>query len=303
MVVDPPFRGEPDVDRSRQRTEPLLDPAPGPDALHLGVHDPGVLVDLAEEILAVDELERPTPEVLKPQAEPIELLLLAVSHEPDDFDLVVVAGVREAFPDTAPASGPRDDEVHLREVEHCRVVEVGHELVREERSDPRVPEQEVVRRLHGLRRREPIRQPIVEHLTKQLQVRPVLPGQPGDGRRHDVRRRVEAVPAGERVRHDLVEHLDVEVPGGQLSDRATQQFPRFDPIEEFEEQDPEDDLFRGLVAVVGDVADHVLTYSVGRPVRVRKPVSGQNWIPSPGPRLPPDSAVEDVLSQCGEPPV
>ena len=81
----PHFRREPHRERCGESSELLLDPGAVPDALGVGVSDAGVLVDLTEEVLAVDELERSSPQVLEVKAAAGELVDLSLGHKADEI--------------------------------------------------------------------------------------------------------------------------------------------------------------------------------------------------------------------------
>ena len=61
-VVELPFGGIEEADRGRRRLELLLDPGSARFSRDLRVRDARVFVDLAEQVLTVDELEPPSPE-------------------------------------------------------------------------------------------------------------------------------------------------------------------------------------------------------------------------------------------------
>src|SRR5579862_2313321 len=77
----------------------------------------GVLVDLAEQVLAVDELELPSPQIPERQPQALELVLRPFGHGADDLGLGEAPRVREALLDAAASPWPCNDEGHLREVD------------------------------------------------------------------------------------------------------------------------------------------------------------------------------------------
>ena len=67
----------------------------------------GILVDLAEQVLAVDQLQPPAPERLEVEAEAVELRLLPSRHEPDQVGVVMppVSAKHFRMPSIAPGPG------------------------------------------------------------------------------------------------------------------------------------------------------------------------------------------------------
>jgi hypothetical protein len=102
------------------------------------VNHPRVLVDLAEQILAVDQLERPSPQLLERQAGARKLGVRELGDRPDDIGVVESSRVREALRDAIACAGTRCHEVHLRKIDDLAVVEVDGELKREEAAQRRV---------------------------------------------------------------------------------------------------------------------------------------------------------------------
>ena len=92
-LLDVPFRGEPCGQRFGVDTVGLFDPVPAADPSHFRMCNPGVLVDLAEQVLAVDELQRPSPEALKYQTKPVEFYDLN-----PDFDRGILAVMAAIVP-------------------------------------------------------------------------------------------------------------------------------------------------------------------------------------------------------------
>jgi hypothetical protein len=125
------------------------------------MHDAGILVDLAEKVLAVDKLQRPAPEILEDDPARGELVFLPVCDEPDEVSLVVVAEIEKTLTNPAPSTRTRHRKLHLGKVQNTGVVEVRDELVREEGTDPPISEQRLISSTHGGARRQTLGQPIV----------------------------------------------------------------------------------------------------------------------------------------------
>src|ERR1035441_4905326 len=132
-----PLRGEPRCNRRGDRGEPLLDAAPAAMTGDAGVDHASVLVDLAEQVLDVDQLQRAAPQAREFKPEPPEVLGLVAGGEPDDFGFDTVSGRAEAFPDAVARTWPGDHEVHLAEVDRDRVVQVDAELIAQEVAERR----------------------------------------------------------------------------------------------------------------------------------------------------------------------
>ena len=62
---------------------------------------------------------------------------------------------------------------------------------------------------------------------------------------------------------------------------ANEQFPRFNLVEHFKEECPEEYVFWRLCAVINHVTNEVLAYSVGRTVHVRESIFPENRVVSP----------------------
>ena len=65
-AIDAPFGGIPVLDRLGRGTIDLLDAGTTAGPFNVGMLDSGILRDLAEEVLTVDELKSPSPEVAEP---------------------------------------------------------------------------------------------------------------------------------------------------------------------------------------------------------------------------------------------
>src|SRR4051812_49233167 len=118
----------------RTRFIPLFDAGPPTFRCGLWVHYARVLIDLAEQVLAVDRLERPSPKAAEAESQPTELLLGQLRHRVDDLVLRHAAGVAEALLNPAPCAGPRDHELGLLKARELAVVQVDGELERQEVS-------------------------------------------------------------------------------------------------------------------------------------------------------------------------
>ena len=96
---------------------------------------PRVLAHLAEQVLTVDQLQWPAPQVAKLQSLSGELLVLGLRNTADHVRLREITQRIEALGDPATGTGPWDDECHLVEIAQRAVVEVGYELVCQEVPD------------------------------------------------------------------------------------------------------------------------------------------------------------------------
>src|SRR4051794_35437613 len=93
-----------------------------------------VLVYLAKEVLAVDQVEWPAEEPVELQTESLEMFLLRLDRVANDL-LLDPAGVgAETLPYAVQCSGPGDHELILVAVQHLRIVQVDRELEGEEPS-------------------------------------------------------------------------------------------------------------------------------------------------------------------------
>jgi hypothetical protein len=104
LVIDAPFGREEQPDRLRGGSEPGFDPLAG--AGQLGGGLAAVFVGLAEQPLAVDGVQRPSPQPAERQAEASELLILPFGHPQHDLGRGVVAQVLEALLDAAQCDDP-----------------------------------------------------------------------------------------------------------------------------------------------------------------------------------------------------
>src|SRR4051794_12476564 len=69
--------------------------------------DPGILANLAEEVLAVDESQPAAPKALEVDAEPAELPVLSFRHQRYDFPVGQASCVLEALADAVPRARSR----------------------------------------------------------------------------------------------------------------------------------------------------------------------------------------------------
>ena len=193
QAIDAPLGGIPVLDRLRCGAIDLLDAGTIADAFEIRVLDAGILRDLAEEVLAVDELEPPAPEVTEPEAEPFELVLLTLGDHPDEVRFGQATKFREALSDTVQGTGAGDDELHLREVGDVAVVQVSHELVGEEIADGWVGTQQTEDVSHRACPCDLLRHLVRHHPLNELEVIAVLLGisKSAARRGHDVCRGVD----------------------------------------------------------------------------------------------------------------
>ena len=91
----------------------------------------GILVNLTEQVLAVNQLQWPAPKRRKIETQTTKLVLLAVGDKPDQISVIEPTRIGKALPKTVLGTGARNNELHLRKIEVGRVVEVGNELVGE----------------------------------------------------------------------------------------------------------------------------------------------------------------------------
>jgi hypothetical protein len=80
--------------------------------------DTCVLVHLAEEVLAVDELQATSEETWELEAKAREMALLVVSHVADHICLVAASGSTKAFPDPVARSRAGDDKLILAGIQN-----------------------------------------------------------------------------------------------------------------------------------------------------------------------------------------
>jgi hypothetical protein len=119
----------------------LFDPRPVGDALHVRVTLASILSHLAKKVLAVDQLQRPSPEGSERDPEPLELDVLTLLHEPDHLGWGEAANILETLLDAVECPRPRYHKLILAERRNLAVVNVCDELVRQEIADRRVVKQ------------------------------------------------------------------------------------------------------------------------------------------------------------------
>jgi len=138
--------------------------------------DARVLVDLAEQVLSVDQVEWSPEQPWELQPEPTEVLVLRLGHVPDDLGLDPGCVFPEALPDPVLGPGTGDDEVVLVERHEVRVVEIDRVLERKERAEPGERHQRLVDRPQRRRGADLVRQPIPHHPFQQTQMVRMFPG-------------------------------------------------------------------------------------------------------------------------------
>jgi hypothetical protein len=99
------------------------------------MRDPRVFVNLAEQVLTVDEVERPTPKGDERESSAFHLSWRNLCHDPDYVSWAVSVGVEEAFADTVESPRPWNNEICFRKVEQIRVIHVDGILERQERPE------------------------------------------------------------------------------------------------------------------------------------------------------------------------
>ena len=83
------------------------------------------------------------------------------------------------------------------------------------------------------------------------------------------------------MRQYVVVLVKIERSPLRLAYPVHQQLPRLDLVEDLEEQRPKEDLLEIGFARIDHGSDQVLTHPVCGPVRVREPVSKQDWVLRP----------------------
>ena len=106
LVVELPFGGIEELDRLWGRLELLLYADTAGLSRDLRVRHARIFVDLAEQVLAVDQLQSPPPERLEVDAQPLKLLLLKVRHQSDQLWLVQAARIDKTFAQAVACAGP-----------------------------------------------------------------------------------------------------------------------------------------------------------------------------------------------------
>ena len=104
---------------------------------------------------------------LKSKPETLELLLLEIGHESDQFGLVEAAGIGEAFAQPIASAGARDNEIHFAEIGNLAVIDVSDELIREEIANGRISPQLLEALLHGAGLRQPFGKSVLHHAFEQ----------------------------------------------------------------------------------------------------------------------------------------
>ncbi len=166
------------------------------------MNNASVLVDLAEEILQIDELQRAAPQVGKFESKAGELVFAEIADGADQILVVQPTGVRKAPSDSVTGAGAGDHKVHFREVEQGTVVEIDGELKREKRTDRRVSFQDRVDRFKGPGVGNPLRSLVAEHPVQEVKVVTMLPfvSEPRTG--DDVGGGIDLQVSGEQIVQD-----------------------------------------------------------------------------------------------------
>jgi len=99
------------------------------------VLDTCILVHFTEEVLAIDEMQRPTEETHERKGFEGKKLICRSCHTCDYLIRTETASVLETLIYSSKRPWPRHDIVHLIEVKHWRVVEVNGVLVSEKRTE------------------------------------------------------------------------------------------------------------------------------------------------------------------------
>jgi hypothetical protein len=129
--------------------------------------DAGVLADLAEEVLAVNQLKRSSPQRLEFNAKSVEVVTGGVGDCTDNVRRRYVVRIGEALRDSVVRAGSGDYEVHLGEMEQLAVVEVDRELKRQEWPE-RVHTDQGLKQLAQARRvQQTIHRPVEEQLVQE----------------------------------------------------------------------------------------------------------------------------------------
>src|SRR5258707_1324252 len=89
-------------------------------------------------------MERPPPQAAEGQAEPSELMFLAIGHPENDLGRGVVARVVEDLPDPAQGTWPSFSEVVLAVADEAGVVQVDGGLVGHEVAHQRVTVKQLI---------------------------------------------------------------------------------------------------------------------------------------------------------------
>src|SRR5437016_3095428 len=162
-LVQPPLRRKPWFVQRAARAEPLLDLPAAAYAAHVRMSDARILVDFAEEILAIYPLEPSTPQAGKRKPKPVELLFLPIGDERDCLRRRQSAEIRKAFPDAISGPWTGHHVLGFRRVDELGVVQVSGELIREELTDAGTLAQQFKHRLKRSYPSELSREPTFHH--------------------------------------------------------------------------------------------------------------------------------------------
>ena len=126
---------------------PLLDSCTTSPTFDLGVSGAGVLGDLAQDVLDVDQLHRPPPQAIEFHAVTLELLALAIEEPPNRVLGRIITKGLEALRQTIKGARSGNDEAGLIILHQRGVIEVDGVLERQECAEGRIGEEQVIRLL------------------------------------------------------------------------------------------------------------------------------------------------------------
>ena len=125
----------------------MLDARPAGDTACLGVRYTGIFIRFAKQVLAVNKLQGPSPQVFKGDTQALKLLLLPVGHIPDYVGLRIAAKAAEALADAIPGTRAGHHKIHLTEAGQRTVVDVNGILISQEFTDGGEAQQKLIGRL------------------------------------------------------------------------------------------------------------------------------------------------------------
>jgi hypothetical protein len=102
------------------------------------MRQPGVLVDFAEQILTIDQLQVAAIQTREAKPQAAEVFGLRVAHVPDEVGFDPSSSGTEALTQSVPSARSWDDEIHLIEVDQRGVIDVDEELERQKAAHSRV---------------------------------------------------------------------------------------------------------------------------------------------------------------------
>src|SRR6202051_4567120 len=109
---------------------------------------PRILTDFTEKVLAIDQLQRSSPQRAKMESQPHKLLLLNIRHHADDVRRRELPYALEAFVDSISGTWAGYGEFHFREIGQGAVIDVCNELVSKKIADHRIGSQDLKPLLH-----------------------------------------------------------------------------------------------------------------------------------------------------------